>query len=233
MRKIRWVLATALLAVILLAAEIVLVRNTAQFQPETWAVFAKTGIAQGIRVKADMVELRKIPVGLLHKQSIKTMDGIVGKYTKAEIVCGEMVLQSRLCPGDEEEIQIRNKDCRLFSVEFKGDQANGWLIRPDQYVDILFVPDERFYLQTKPEAPAESAGRIMSPDGRVSRLQNIRIAAVIDDRGRTIREHDGTSLPKYISFEVTKQQDELLAYAKSRGRLELSVIPAGIPGTVP
>jgi len=55
-------------------------------------------------------------------------------------------------------------------------------------------------------------------------LSKIRIAAVIDDSGNILESGEYENKPRYISFEVNQKQAEFLAYAKSNGRLELSVI---------
>lgn len=57
-------------------------------------------------------------------------------------------------------------------------------------------------------------------------MGKIRVAAIISQEGKLIKNDDRYSLPKYICFEVNTEQDEMLAYAKSNGRIELSVIPS-------
>ena len=42
-----------------------------------------------------------------------------------------------------EEIIVKDKNSRLFTVEFRGDQANGCQLKEGQYVDIIFIPDEK------------------------------------------------------------------------------------------
>ena len=47
----------------------------------------------------------------------------------------------------------------------------------------------------------------------------------IDEKGRLVKDTEGTALPRYISFELSDDQCDFLAYAKGNGRLEISVIP--------
>jgi Flp pilus assembly protein CpaB len=59
----------------------------------------------------------------------------------------------------------------------------------------------------------------------VTAVKNVRIAAVIGENGKLIKEGDRSSIPKYIAFEVSEEEAEFLAAAKGEGRLEIAVIP--------
>jgi uncharacterized protein YaeQ len=139
-----------------------------------------------------------------------------------------------------EQIEVKDKNNRLFTVEFKGDQANGWWIKVGQYVDIIFIPNEKpsasnsNYIKEPETAQQTIAGSndnrqptafSTANSGEVRRFRNIRVAALIDEKGNQLKNSNRETLPRYISFEVTDSQDEVLAYAKSNGRLEVSVIP--------
>ena len=90
-------------------------------------------------------------------------------------------------------------------------------IKADQRVDIIYVPGEK---------QRENASVQSDNANSVKKLSNIRVAAVIDEKGRLLKNGERTLVPKYISFEVTERQSEFLAHAKGNGRLEIAVIPA-------
>ena len=117
-----------------------------------------------------------------------------------------MLLSSKLDSSAAREVTLKDKNKRFFSVEFQTDQANGWQLTKEQHVDIIFVPQKA----------ADSV------DNGIIMLHNIRIAALIDIYGNIIEKNSKEVLPKYISFEVTTEQAEFLAYAKGNGRLELA-----------
>ena len=217
MTKIKFLVVTMLIAVVLLAVEIVIVRSVSRYEPEIDVVYAKVKIPENTVIQPDMLQVRKVGIGVAHRQSMRDMGEVSGRIAKADIEEGEMILASRL---DEEnrmkEIRVKDMNNRLFTVEFKGDQANGWWLAADQYVDIIFVPGER----VRSSGGGDSAA--------IQRLRNIRIAALIDERGRLVKGNEKSVVPKYVSFEVTDSQDEFLAYAKGSGRLEISVIPCKI-----
>lgn len=212
MKRIKMLAAAVLVTVLLMGVEIYIIRAATSYEPTTEVVFAKMKIPENTVVTVDMLELRKVELGMVHKLSVRSLEELDGKRTAVDIESGEMVLSSKVGSSDEmEKIRVEDKNKRLFSVEFKGDQANGWWLLTDQNVDILFVPSED--------------GNSVNSWSGIKKLKNIRVAALIDDRGKLLKNNERSTLPRYISFEVTDEQASFLAYAKSRGRLELSVIP--------
>jgi len=233
MRKLNFILVTFILIIVLLGVEIIIVRNISKYEPQTNVVYARTKIPEKAVINADMLQEKKIDLSMVHSQSVRSIKELIGKKSRVDIEEGEMVLSGKLGPNDEmEQIKITDKNNRLFSVEFKGDQANGWWLMVDQYVDIIYVPNERMKTDNAPDVTAlqeqipDSADitQWKSPSA-VKRLRNIRIAALIDEKGKLLKNTDRSTLPKYVSFEVNDSQDEFLAYAKSSGKLEISSIP--------
>lgn len=208
LRRFGAISAAFILVVILVVAEIIIIKSASNYEPQSEIVFARVRIPDGTEITADMLEVKKIGTSLVHRLSMKKIQDIAGKRAGTDIEAGEMLLSAKLDYGGMESIKVRDKNKRLYSVEFKGDQANGWRMVADQYVDVIFVPDKK-----------------EQNYGGLQKLSNIRIAALIDENGKIVENKDRAALPKYVSFEVTDEQVDFLAYAKSNGRLELCVIP--------
>jgi len=228
MRRFGTVIAAFLIVVILVIVEVVIIKGASNYEPVSEVVFARVGIPEKSEITADMLEVKKIGIGLVHPMSLRNIRDAAGKRASMDIEAGEMMLSGKLGYEGMEIIEVKDKNKRLYSVEFKGDQANGWWLMTDQNVDILFVPGKNS--QTSAGAGNnDSADVEVSPGviggGRVQKLRNIRIAALIDDNGKLLKNKERNTLPRYVSFEVTDQQAEYLAYAKSNGRLEICVIP--------
>jgi Flp pilus assembly protein CpaB len=212
--------------------EVVIVKSVSRYEPQQDVVFAKTKIPVDTTIQENMLVLRRIDLSFVHKQSVRDIREIVGKKAKVDIEDGEMIFAGKFGTADEIGImEVKDKNNRLFSLELKGDQANGWWLKTDQLVDIIYVPDERAKARSSQSIPADSAsaGDTAAAEGGelliVRRLRNIRIAAIIDEKGKLLKNSSRTELPKFVSLEVNDTQDEFLAFAKSAGRLELSVIP--------
>lgn len=214
MKKINLILLTVLLVIALLVVEIIIVRSASEYEPEVEVVFAGVKITEGTPITPDMLIKKKISLSYAHKQSVRKIEEAANKKAKVDIEEGEMLLIGKLDDINEmDQIVIMDSSKKLFSVEFKGDQANGWWLKAGQLVDIIFVPNEKGNME---------AGGVQKS---VEKLKNVRIAAIIDEKGRLVKDTEGTALPRYISFELSDDQCDFLAYAKGNGRLEISVIP--------
>ncbi len=138
-------------------------------------------------------------------------DEIYGKIAGCEILKGDIISLKRLKESSEaEKPGLYGDNTRHFTIEFKADQANGWFLESGKNVDILFIPDK-------------NAGETGSE--KIIRIENVRVAYIINDKGGLYSKDESGSSPKYISFEVDNKLDEFLARAKGIGRLEISVIP--------
>lgn len=222
MKRINMIILTIVLALVFLIVEIIIVKSISKYEPGISVVFAIRKIKAGETITEDVVEKRKISVSLAHNQSIKNTKEITGKKAKSDIEKDEMILSSRIVDNSKfEEIIVKDKNSRLFTVEFRGDQANGWQLKEGQYVDIIFIPDEK----NKDKGPAIENEACEKEGNGIQRIRNIRIAALIDDKGKLVKNPENTTIPKYISFETDDGLDQFLAYAKGNGRLEISVIP--------
>lgn len=235
MSKIKKLILVVFLILLLLTIEVVIVKSASQYEPKINVVYAKTDIAAKALITKDMLTTKTISLSMVHLKAYRSVDELVGKTAKADIVSGEMILSGRIGKLDEmTEIRVLDKNNRLFAVEFKPDQANGWWLLIDQKVDLIFIPTSAGGVNvpldiSKPTNPdtitaTMPTGTELAQTG-VKRLENIRVAAIIDEGLKQLNNETRTSNPKFISFEVTKEQDEFLAWAKGNGRIEISVRP--------
>jgi len=237
MKRINRILATGCLAIVLLIAEIIIIRNVSGYQSKEEVVFTKTVIPDGTVIEENMLEIKEVDAAIVPRNAVKNVKEVVGKKAGTDMEEKEMVVTGRLREaGESDEIKVVNEENRLFSVEFKSDQVNGWQLSAGQYVDIIFIPNNNIDLQT--DNMEETNGLIEGGEGLnniesleysescpgVQVLKNIRIAAIIDEKGELLRGNDITGTPRIISFEVSERQDHFLAWAKSHGRLEVSLI---------
>ncbi|NLC68279.1 MAG: hypothetical protein GX754_05735 [Clostridiaceae bacterium] len=259
MKRINVLVLTIVLAIILLIAEIIIIRSVPGHEPVTTVVFATRKIIAGETFTGDMLGIKEISLDAAHEKSIKNKNELIGKVAITDIEKDEVILESRVTSTENtEQIEIIDKNNRLITVEFKIDQANGWQLKEGQYVDIIFIPSDKndemaISLVTAinknigedgskndsgvnsseingngvdAQKRGQNGGIIQDVTGTgVYRIRNIRVAALMDEKGRLIRNNKNEAIPRYISFEVNDKLDEFIAYAKGNGRLELSVIP--------
>jgi len=230
MKRIHMAVIVTLAIVVLLAVEIAIIRSMSDFEPKIAVVYATKQIQPKEEIREDMVELRNISLSYAHKLAVRDLKDVIGRKANVTIESGEMVLSSRIGDiKDIPDIELKNADNRLFTVEFKPDQANGWWLLVDQYVDILFVPNNEpgiAVYDASSEQKLMERSKERYDESKVVRLENIRVAAIIDEKGTLLTNEKRDVVPRYVSFEVDDKQDAFLAHAKSHGRLEISVRPS-------
>jgi Flp pilus assembly protein CpaB len=230
MRRMKFIILTIIVTVILLVIEASVIKKVIGYEEEKTVIIAIKTIEVGAIIKKDMVKQMEMNVKDIHSNYITSMQEVVGKTAQEKIHIGEIILRNKINPEANHFVSDAKEDSRYFSLEFKGDQANGWWLNQGQLVDIIFVPDFKTLEEGERtvESEALKAKGVMKGGG-VWRLSRIKIAAVIDENGKIIKNsRERVLLPKFISFEVTPEQDTFLAYAKGAGRLELSALPANI-----
>jgi len=233
--KFNLIFLNIILIIIFMIVEIVIIKAGTQYEPVTEAVFAAKDIKEKTVITEDMLEVKKININLVNKNTIKNKKDILNKKAAYDIVKGEMILSNKV--RAKEDIYNINIDSnkRIFCLELKPDQASGWMIKAGQTVDIIYIPNnltEKDLSQipdplTHAKSESNDEGKYYYSNGMVKKLPDIKIVALIDDKGKLV-ENSNTTIPKYICLEVTQSQDEFLAYCKSNGRLELSAIPEDI-----
>lgn len=223
MKRIGWIGGALLIVCILVVVEMAIISNASGCEAKACAVYAKAGIDKNTVITGDMLEVKEIDAGMVHRDALRNIEDAVSKRAAMDIQAGEMMLEAKLLSDVSGMPEAKDKDNRLFSVEFGVGQANGWQLSDDRYVDIIFIPNHG---EQKEEPPAASGVVPAAPESNgVKVLKNIRIAGLIDKEGKLLDNLDSDEVPGYISFEVTPDQAAFLAYAKSNGKLELCLIP--------
>lgn len=241
MKRTNILVLTIVLTIILFAAEIIILRSVSKHEPVASVVLAARKITAGEIFTEDMLGEKEISAEAAHSKSIKNKSELIGMAAKTDIEKDEVIIESRvISPENAGQIEIMDKNNRLITVEFKIDQANGWQLKEGQYVDIIFIPNDKDdetamnLITAMNETMNEDSRELNMQKGSIVqaitkkgiyRIKNIRVAALIDDKGKLVRNNKNEAVPRYISFEANDKLDELLAYAKGNGRLELSVIP--------
>lgn len=224
MKRYGWIGGAFLIVVLLVAVQMAIIANASGYEAKDKVVFAKVQIEKNAVITGDMLEFREVGLGAVHPDALKSSDEAVLKRASMDIEAGEMLLSSKFTSGGSGIIEAEDKSKRLFSVKFDVDQANGWQLADNQYVDVIFVPN---HSEQQNQVPvAEGVAAMLPYTNGVTLLKNIRVAGLIDEEGKLVDILESKETPRYVSFEVTEEQAVFLAYAKSNGKIELSCIPA-------
>jgi len=226
MEKSKKLIIAVMLLAILLAAEVYVVRKASNYEPKIKVVYSKVKIPAETVITKEMLIEKEVELSLVNIKAIKDIGQAVGKVAKFDIEEMEMLTASRLVEKiEEKKIELENPNNRFISIKFDPDQINGWWI--SDRVDILFIPNDNLNNAPKPVInngqQDEAEGRIIYEPSGIVRLENIRVAAIIDDRRQLIDNIENTTYnPVLVSFEVNTDQDKFLAWAKYHGKLEVT-----------
>jgi len=225
MRRYGWIAGALVIVILLVVTEMTIISSAAGYEMKEKVVFAVKDIEQDTVITQEMLEVREVPAGSVHRDAVRSIEEAVNMRAASLIYGGEMLLKRRLTKESVNEIAVLDKSKRLFCVQLETDQANAWQLKKGQYVDIIYVPNHGLQDAAAPEATGVLS---VHPAGNgVKLLKSVRIAGLVDEDGQAADSAKSDDLPKYVLFEVTGEQAVFLAYAKRYGRLELSSIPDG------
>ncbi len=140
MKRYFWIVGAFIMVVLLVAVEMAIISNASGYESKEKVVFAAERISKNAIITGDMLELREISTEAVHPDAIKSINIALSKRAVMDIEDGEMLLNVKLSADDDGMIEAVDKNNRLFSLELDVDQANGWQLTEDQYVDIIYVP---------------------------------------------------------------------------------------------
>ena len=227
MKRPKTLIVAIILLVILLSAEVFVVKKASDYEPKIKAIYAKVKIPAETLITKDMLVEKEVALSLVNMKAIKDTAEAIGKTAKFDIEEMEMITNSRIIEKiEEKKIELLDKNNRLITIEFKPDQVNGWWI--EDKVDIIFVSDKTLSTAQKASnadntAVGEELNKITYDSTGIIRLEDIRVAAIIDESRQLVDKiEDTTYRPILVSFEVNTEQDKFLAWAKYNGKLEVS-----------
>lgn len=107
-------------------------------------VLAKAAIPEKTLIKREMVEQVQVPVDFIHPRALRSLDDVIGKIAREQIVAGEQVLRDRIVQTGEAKSGLCYQippGKRAFTVAVDEVAAVGWHLKPGDHVDILAIVD--------------------------------------------------------------------------------------------
>lgn len=174
---------------------------------------AAEDIPLGTVLSQDMLGQRMLPQAYLEQRHIRAKDAeqVIGAPVSMTVKAGESLLWSDLATmqADRRELaSLVQHGMRALTVTASGESV---LIRPGDRVDVLFTGGDQLTVDTVPPST-------------VTLLQNVLVLAVAGDTGgpREVKKR-GARRSSGVTLSLTPEQAQLVAYARSNGRLELVV----------
>jgi len=198
-------------------------------------VVAKSDIAAGTEITADMVEVIEVPDSLLVRDAFTSTQLVVGEAARYPIAAGEQVTRARVGANAEGDglAFVVPAGMRAIAVSVDEITGVGGLILPGDRADVIAVISD--------QAGADN------PDRVVTVLQDVEVLAVAqsaqepvpaaDEEAAAQAETDGASttsgqLPedaepqpsaRTVTLALTPEQVQLLALVQEEGSIYLSL----------
>jgi len=171
-------------------------------------------------IEEDMIREIRVPKDNYIINAIQNKEEILGKYSKALIVEGEVIPRARLIEEKEKDLALRipkNKVATSISVNEISGVAD--LLKPGDYVDIFITLDEI----------SIDNGNTSTIYPKISKLllQNIEILAVEKELNRSEGQRLESPANYSLTLAVSIGDAEKLALAEDMGRIKLALRPQG------
>jgi len=223
MKRFGWIIGAIIIVIVLVAAEMTIISYASGDNTKQKVVCARVRIKKNTVITPNMLEIKEISSDAVHPSALGNIDEAVTMCAVMDIEEGEMLLKAKLKPDKPDVVSAEDTSKRLICAEFRIDQANAWQFSENQYVDIIFIPNDTDEQDRVPYT--EGVTNVSPASSGIKVMKGIRIAGVMDENAKKIDVLETESIPRYVSFEVTQEQATFLAYAKNSGKLELSFIP--------
>ena len=176
--------------------------------PYSKVVVANNVIPANVVVTAEMVTMKSIPSESVHPEAIRSLDKLVGKISKSEIVSGEQILSSRIVVDVNKATLAYRVPMNMRAIAIPNTEVTGVAgrINVGDKIDLLVTyakEDINKYSTT------------------YTQLQNVEVAAI----GNTVVPADDKQkgVPTSITLFVKPAQAEVIAYALANGSIYLTL----------
>lgn len=171
-------------------------------------VVAVNTIPMNVKITADMIKLKSMPTESVHPEAITSLDKVVGKTSKSEIVKGEQILTSRIVvdTGKATLAYRVPENMRAITIPTSEISGVGGFINVGDKIDILATYKDM---------------NINAVSTTYTQFQNIEVLAVGNVK-QSSADKQG-ALPASITVLVKPAQAEVLVYALSHGTLHFTL----------
>jgi len=178
--------------------------------PKIPVLMATQDIRFGDILDKSMLGVRHLPQSYVEQRHIRFSDleSVLGTRMSMSVKANECVLWSDLATMQQESRDLSGlitPGMRALSIQTSTDSLLGGLLRPGDFVDIVFSPNSKV------------GGSSYST---ITLLQNVLLLAVGADIGG---KKKGGSYSRNITLSVTPKQAQLIIQAKTEGKLDVSL----------
>jgi len=166
-----------------------------------WAPWPESSVVGGYFVKAT---------------APASIQELAGSVVKQALFKGEAVIAQRVVKAGEQGLlaSLMEPGMRAVSIEISAESASGGLVLPNDRVDIILAYEQS----------ADPARGIAQRSVATTIVTNVRVLA-IDQNFSSYQKGEASQIGRTATLEVSPSEVELLALARRKGEVSLSLRP--------
>jgi pilus assembly protein CpaB len=185
--------------------------NTVEQPKMEQVVIANQDIAKDTEITSELLSMKEIPKELVHENSVKTIDEIIGTYALTDLKMNEMVMSHHVKKKEDEAVVVSRKITEGHrAVSILVDYVTGVsnMIQPEDEVDVVLT--------------------ILEPVSTEIVVERVRVIAV--GSRMTEAKSDGTEIAyQSVTLELTPEDMVKVIEAGDRGKLQLGLYSKSEP----
>jgi pilus assembly protein CpaB len=196
---------------------------------EKTVVVFRRDVQPNTRISTEMVELKQVGATGLHAQAVTNIQDVIGKYSSAQEMAGEIVLNNKL--GTEAEIPQGylfglQPDERVIAVATDLTRSAGGTVQTGDIVDLIVVLDEKFGGEPQAKTFLQQVRVIDVRDSGARKLSEVnRESQQKEAQGQIINNSTQKQLPGAVVLAVKPYQAEQIALYQKLGEITLTINP--------
>lgn len=196
---------------------------------EKAVVVFRRDVQPNTRISTEMVELKQVGATGLHAQAVTNIQEVIGKYSSAQEMAGEIVLNNKL--GTEAEIPQGylyglQPDERVIAVATDLIRSAGGTVQTGDIVDLIVVLDEKFGGEPQAKTFLQQVRVIDVRDPGARKLSEVnREGQQKEAQGQIINNSTQKQLPGAVVLAVKPYQAEQIALYQKLGEITLTINP--------
>jgi pilus assembly protein CpaB len=159
----------------------------------------------------DSLTTIKLPGSLLTGAHMKDMKKALGKRAVVPFVQGEPIMANKIADKGGEINTVISTGMRALSVSSNKENSVSYMIKPGDYVDVLLT--------------YETTGQDSTSSSTVTLLQSVQVIAV--GGNISMKAAPGADGYETVTLSLTPLDAEILTFGLEKGRINLSLRPAG------
>lgn len=180
------------------------------------------------QITGEMIELKQVGANGLHPESATSLREVVGKYSSAKAVTGEVVLKNKLDKAAEIPqgyLYGMRPDERVIAVATDLTRSVGGTVQPGDLVDLIVVLDEKFGGEPQAKTFLQQVLVIDVRDPGARKLSEVNREGQKEEQGQIINNPGQKQVPGAVVLAVKPDQAEQIALFQKLGEITLTVNP--------